>query len=221
MSLDAPAVQRLRLDYVKGKPLRFVSHLDMLRLWERACRRAGLPIAHTQGFNPRPRIALACPLPTGVTSRAEKVDLFLTARLEPGEVMRRLHAVLPLGVEIFAVAEVALTEPALMSLSATVDYQAAVEWPGSAADLDAHLRAFLAQEAVVRERERKGRDAHYDLRPLVERLWVVGQHEGRYILGMRLKSGPQGTGRPDEVLKALGLWESARGLERTAIVFAP
>ncbi|GAB4401336.1 MAG: hypothetical protein Kow00123_10420 [Anaerolineales bacterium] len=218
MSLDAPAVQRLRLDYAKGEPLRFVSHLDMMRLWERACRRARLPIAHTQGFNPRPRIALACPLPTGVTSRAEKVDLFLTARLDPREVLRRLHAVLPAGVEVFGVAEVTLTEPALMSLPATVEYQARVEWDGPAANLEACLRAWLAQGSVVRQRERKGRAGEYDLRPLVEHLWVVGQSGGRFVVGMRVKSGPQGTGRPDEVLKSLGLWDSARGLERTAVV---
>lgn len=219
MSLDAPAVQRLRLDYVKGEPLRFVSHLDMLRLWERACRRARLPVAHTQGFNPRPRIALACPLPTGVTSRVEKVDLFLTLRLDPRDVLRRLNAVLPVGAEVFRVQEVALTEPALMSLTAVVDYEAAVAWQGSAADLDARLREWLAQPSVTRQRERKGRADEYDLRPLVERLWVVGQSEGRFVVGMRLRSGPQGTGRPDEVLKSLGLWDAARGLERTGLVF--
>lgn len=219
MSLDAPAVQRLRLDYVKGEPLRFVSHLDMLRLWERACRRARLPVAHTQGFNPRPRIALACPLPTGVTSRAEKVDLFLTLRLDPRDVLRRLNAVLPVGAEVFRVQEVALTEPALMSLTAVVDYEAAVAWQGSAADLDARLREWLAQPSVMRQRERKGRADEYDLRPLVEHLWVVGQSEGRFVVGMRLRSGPQGTGRPDEVLKSLGLWDAARGLERTGLVF--
>lgn len=220
MSLDAPAVQRLRLDYAKGEPLRFVSHLDMLRLWERACRRARLPIAHTQGFNPRPRIALACPLPTGVTSRVEKVDLFLTERMDPREVLRRVNAALPAGVEVRAAEEVALTEPALMSLQATVEYQAAVEWEGSAASLEARLRDWLARESVRRQREKKGRADEYDLRPLVEHLWVVGQSEGRYIIGMRVKSGPQGTGRPDEVLKSLGLWEAAWGLERTAVAFA-
>lgn len=219
MSLDAPAVQRLRLDYAKGEPLRFVSHLDMLRLWERACRRARLPIAHTQGFNPRPRIALACPLPTGVTSRAEKVDLFLTARLDPREVLQRLNAVLPAGVEVYGVEEVALAGPALMSLPALVEYRAAVAWPGAAADLDARLRDWLAQSSVMRRREKKGRTDEYDLRPLVEHLWVVGQSEGRFIVGMRLRSGPQGAGRPDEVLKSLGLWDTARGVERTAAVF--
>lgn len=219
MSLDAPAVQRLRLRYAKGEPLRFVSHLDMLRLWERGCRRARLPIAHTHGFNPRPRISLACPLPTGVTSRAEVVDLFLAERLEAGDVLRRLNAVLPPGVEIFGAEEVALTEPALMSRAGVVEYQARVQWGGSAADLDARLREWLAQPSAVRRREKKGRADEYDLRPLVEHLWIVGQAEGQFILGMRLRTGPPGTGRPDEVLRALGLWDSARGLVRTGIAW--
>jgi len=71
---------------------------------------------------------------------------------------------------------------------------------------------------VIRERTRKDRKDTYDLRPLVESLWLIGRTGEDWTLGMRLHSGPNGTGRPDEMLKALGLWEDARGAERTALL---
>ena len=218
MSIGGQPVQRLRLEYTKGEPLRYASHLDMMRVWERAFRRAGLPIAHTQGFNPRPRIGMVCPLPTGVTSRAELLDVFLTEELDAGEVLRKLNGTLPAGVDVLSVHEVSLGLPALMALTAVVEYQSRVRWSGTSESLEAMLQEWMAQQSVLRERTRKDRKDTYDLRPLVESLWLVGRLGEEWVLGMRLRSGPNGTGRPDEMLKALGLWEDARGVERSALL---
>ncbi len=218
MSLTDDPVQRVRLQYEKGEPLRYASHLDMLRLWERALRRADLPVAHSRGYNPRPRIGMACPLPTGVTGRAELLDVLLTRRLDTGEVVKRLNRVLPKGVRVIRGWEAALRGPALMALKGAAEYQALIRWDASAEALEAKLRDWAAQHAVVRERRRKGRMRTYDLRPLVERLWVVGRRGAHWVVGMRLKAEPGATGRPDEVLKALELWDEARGVERTALV---
>ena len=64
-------MHRLRLKFSRGEKLKYLSHLDLMRLWERALRRAGLPAAYSEGFSPHPRISLASPLAVGVTSRAE------------------------------------------------------------------------------------------------------------------------------------------------------
>lgn len=64
-------MNRIRFRYARGKELRFLSHLDMLRLFQRAMRRAGLPLAYTLGFSPRPRLSLAAPLPVGATASRE------------------------------------------------------------------------------------------------------------------------------------------------------
>jgi radical SAM-linked protein len=213
----ASAVQRLRLRYAKGESLRYISHLDLMRLWERAFRRADLPVAHTQGFNPRPRILMACPLPTGVTSRGEVLDVLLTQRLDSMRVLESLRAALPAGIETLQMQEVPLGSPALMAMRAVVEYQARIETDASAQSLEARLSEWMAQDTVVRERQRKGRTAEYDLRPLVERLWLVGRDGDAWIIGMRLKAEPGGTGRPDEMLKALNLWEDAGTIERTAL----
>jgi radical SAM-linked protein len=218
VSISGQPLQRLRLEYTKGESLRYVSHLDMMRLWERAFRRADLPVAHTQGFNPRPRIGMACPLPTGITSRAELLDVFLIECLDAGEVLRRLNRIMPAGVEVLRVQEVALGLPALMSLAAKVEYQSRVRWTEPPGSLEAKLKEWLAQNSAVRERQKKVRRDTYDLRPLVDHLWVVEREGEEWVIGIRLLSGPEGTGRPDEMLKALGLWEDAQGVERTALL---
>jgi radical SAM-linked protein len=220
VSIDGEALQRLRIAYTKGEPLRYISHLDMMRLWERTFRRAELPVAHTQGFNPRPRIGMACPLPTGVTSRAELLDVFLTEWMDVAEVMRRLSDHLPGGMEVLRMDDVGLRMPALMSLAAVVEYQCHVLWDKPTDSLEAKLLEWMAQTSVMRERQRKGRRDTHDLRPLVERLWVIGPSGESWVIGMRLRSDPEGTGRPDEVLKALGLWDGATGVERTALLLS-
>ena len=218
MSLTDAPVQRIRLQYEKGEAVRYVSHLDMLRLWERALRRAGLPVAHSRGYNPRPRTGMASPLATGVTGCGELLDVFLAQRVGVVETVKKLNATLPGGVSVHRGWDVALKGPALMAMNAVAEYRAVVQWGGDAEALEAALRDWMAQDSAVRERRRKGRMRAYDLRPLVESLWVVGRTEDGWIVGMRLTAKPSATGRPDEVLKSLGLWEVARGIERTTLV---
>jgi len=69
--------QRLRITFAKGETLKYISHLDLARAWERALRRAGVPLAYSQGFNPRPKMAFAAALPVGYTATAEMVDILL------------------------------------------------------------------------------------------------------------------------------------------------
>ena len=70
-------MHRLRLKFSRGEQLKFLSHLDLMRLWERAFRRAGMELAYSEGFSPHPRISLAAPLSVGITSIAELMDVFL------------------------------------------------------------------------------------------------------------------------------------------------
>ena len=96
--MDEPTlaqVQRLRVRFGADGALRYVSHLDVMRVWERVCKRAGLPLSHSQGFSPRPKIALAAPLAVGMTSEAELIDLLLARYVEPAEARAALEAQAP------------------------------------------------------------------------------------------------------------------------------
>jgi radical SAM-linked protein len=98
-------VQHLLVRYAKRGKMRFASHLDVARAFERGVRRAGLPVAHSAGFTPHPKISYADGIPTGVASEAEYLSLGLTSRQEAHAVAERLNAALPDGIDVIAVTE--------------------------------------------------------------------------------------------------------------------
>src|ERR1700751_2824053 len=100
-----PAIQHLLVRYAKRGKMRFASHLDVARAFERSVRRAGLPIAYSSGFTPHPKISYAGGAPTGVASEAEYLSLTLTSRTEADAVRERLNAALPDGIDVIAVTE--------------------------------------------------------------------------------------------------------------------
>ena len=94
---------RVRATYTKGSEVRFISHLDLIRVFERAIRRADLPIAYSQGFNPRMKIKYGRALKVGETSQSEPLELGFEANIPEEEVLDRLNRVLPDGVKILTV----------------------------------------------------------------------------------------------------------------------
>ncbi|MBI3973404.1 MAG: DUF2344 domain-containing protein [Chloroflexi bacterium] len=121
----AAPMQRVRLTFAKNAPIRFISHLDVVRLWERTFRRARLPLAYTLGFTPHPRLAFAAPLALGATGGAELVDVYLAEHLDPAALAARLRECLPPGCEVIAAREVQLQGPALMALVRWAEYRVA------------------------------------------------------------------------------------------------
>ncbi len=136
-----PAVQRLRLRYAKRGRLRFASHRDFQRSFERALRRADVPMAYSAGFSPHPRISYANAAPTGAASEAEYLEIAVTRRCEPGRVRAALDEALPPGLDVVEVVE-AHTPGFADRLEASVWR---VELPGVSPDDAADaLAAFLA-----------------------------------------------------------------------------
>jgi radical SAM-linked protein len=89
-------MQRLRLRFSRGARLKYISHLDLIRLWHRAFRRAGLELAYSEGFNPHPRIQIAAPLPLGVTGESELMDVVFARAYMPQSVMSSVMPSFPL-----------------------------------------------------------------------------------------------------------------------------
>lgn len=108
-----PVVQRLRVRYTKTGRLRFTSHRDFARAFERALRRAGVPMAYSAGFSPHPKISYAGAAPTGVASLAEYLEIGLAREVEPDRVREALDAALPAGLDIVAVVALAGERTAL------------------------------------------------------------------------------------------------------------
>ncbi|GEL16820.1 TIGR03936 family radical SAM-associated protein [Pseudonocardia asaccharolytica] len=144
-----PTVQRIRVRFAKRGRLRFLSHRDIARSFERAVRRAGVPVAHSHGFSPHPRISWLGAAPTGAASEAEYLEIGLTRELDPAGLVAELDAALPAGLDVLA-AVVAEPPPLADRINAS---RWRMELPGVAvAELTAAVDALLARDSVVVER---------------------------------------------------------------------
>jgi len=207
---------RCRITFGKTGVLRYTSHLDLARTWERVLRRAGVPLIYSQGFNPRPQIQLAAALPLGCESRAEVLDIFLESDVlpEPDELLSQIKRTLPEGLMVYSIKAVDYHAPALQTLRSTATYEVILGDDVSIRELQQRIDDLLAQLTILRRRRKK----EYDLRPLIVHMEV---HPGSpLVLQMQLVSSQQeGTGRPDEVLEALGLDSLDAKITRTNMTF--
>jgi radical SAM-linked protein len=209
--------QRLRITFAKGEEVKYISHLDMMRLWERALRRAQAPLLYSKGYNPRPKISIAAPLAVGFTGQREVMDLILERPITPADLATSVRKQLPSGITLVEVEEVYAALPSLQSQVRSAEYRVVVEARETQEKIEERL-AVLWNSAHL-PRERRGRK--YDLRPLIEKLWLEVKREEEYVLGMRLRIDEQGTGRPDEVVTELGLAEAVKAIERIQLYFTP
>jgi radical SAM-linked protein len=189
-----------------------------MRFWERALRRAGLMVAYSEGFSPHPQIALGSPLPVGTTGEAELMDVFLAEAVTPEEFARCLRPQLPPGVTLGEVCEVPVNLPSLQSQLRAAEYRVTMPEGSDPGALEAAVQDFLARDSVPWEHRREKEVKRYDLRPLVERLEVEpGRRPPRLL--MRLRADPGATGRPDQVVAALG-YPSPERVHRLALILA-
>lgn len=206
---------RVRITFTKQGALRFIGHLDLHRLWERAMRRADLPIAYSQGFHPQPKISLAAALPLGFSSRGEVLDVRLNEELSIEDISARLQEALPPDVKIVDVRAVDERAPALQTRVLSAAYNVHLTEPVDGSELTRRVETLMNSESLIRER----RDKSYDLRPLIEMISVVTEADGKVWLKMTLAAREGATGRPEEVLSALGIEPDTARVERTRLIF--
>jgi radical SAM-linked protein len=208
----AGARQRVRLRFRKDGPLRWLSHHDLLRTFERLLRRTHLPIRQTQGFNPHPRIVFALSLPLGVVGRAEVVDIELDEETDPAEVCARLQAQCPPGLDFLA----ARTVPSNAGVHVSGLCYGLLIPAERVVTTRQRMEAIQAGEPCWVERS-KPAPRRLDVRPFVRELRL---DETTGWLEIDLWLLPAGTARPDEVLSVLGLGdllEAGAVLERTRL----
>jgi radical SAM-linked protein len=167
---QAPVVQRIRLRYAKRGPMRFTSHRDFARAFERAILRAGVPIAYSQGFTPHPKVSYASAAPTGVASEAEYLEIGLRAYVDPTELVKALDAALSPGLDVLDAVEATGG-----SLADRIDASWwRLELPGVPVEAARHaVEAFLAAPEVPVERLTKQGRRTLDARAPVVRLTVA------------------------------------------------
>lgn len=220
--MQAEYVQRLRINYSKIGPTRFISHLDLARAWERTLNRAHIPMAYSQGFNRRPRLQMAAPLPLGYTSDCELVDIWLKEEMTPEQVAAQLTPTMPPGIVLNGIAEVALKQAALQTLTREATYRVTLPFAEvDSAEIAHRIDALLARQQVLRQRRgKKYRGKQYNLRPLILDLAPAPPEDDAPVLTMRLQLSEGKAGRPDEVLAAIDLDPLAARVHRTSLTLA-
>ncbi len=199
--------QKIRFRFTKRGEVRFLSHLELAHLFYRASKRADIPLCHSEGFHPMPRIVFAGALPVGVESLIEIVDMELEGQLTPLEVMERLNPMLPQGIKIIEAEEVPLSSTPSSLLHRSV-YWIPLDPLLSKEEVMTKIKKVLEKREFIIHQERKEKRRSVDVRPLIERMEVrengkrseKGQNWGIELV---LRNEGRRTAKPSEIIGAL------------------
>lgn len=184
-----------RVRFTKTGRMRFLSHHDLLRLFERALRRTGLPLRMTEGYNPHPILSFPTALGLGIESLDEVMEFELSSWVAPRAIQAQLAAQLPEGMGVTSVETFSRQARSFVDF---VEYEASA--PGQGRGLEGRIRDFLARREVRVERKSDKSSKEVEIRQYVLAL----EHEGETLF-LRIRITDAGTARPEEVLRALGL----------------
>lgn len=194
------ALRRIRLTYSKLNDARFLGHLELSSLFARAVRRAGIPVRYSAGFHPAPRIIFSPPIPLGMESMEEFLDIEIEGYMASGEAKDRLNLELPEGIRIIEAVDVPAASPAITSAVTKAEYE--IEEAGGSTlkgikgQGSEGLRDFMEKDVFLFRKERTGRE--YDIRPLIERLEAADNK-----LEMTIRTGKEGSIKPGELAQVI------------------
>jgi radical SAM-linked protein len=211
-------MQRLRIKFRRGAEVKYISHLDIMRLWQRALNRAGMALAYSEGFHPHPKISLAAPLAVGVTSEAELMDITLTREASPHFFTAAVNQQLPDGFEILQVIPVAESLPSLQAQVRFAEYTVELETEKMQPEVASAIASLLSLKNLPWQHQRDTGPRRYDLRALIDDLWLVDGSAESGTVGMRLRCDSSGSGRPEQVAAALGFEQYPKSIHRTRLI---
>ncbi|MHB1421038.1 MAG: TIGR03936 family radical SAM-associated protein [Bacillota bacterium] len=202
-------MKRIRIEFGKGKEAQYISHLDTIKMFERALRRASIPMAFSEGFNRHPKLSFGSALPVGITSEREYLDVQLDEDMSTEEMHARLSSQLPPGITIHRMVEVPINAPALMATINLASYEvkAELQHPEQQENLESAIDQLMHAEQLIMERKTPKGNRQLDLRPGLYRL--EGQVlNGGICMQMLVITGNNGNVRPEEVVGAFKKYTS-------------
>jgi len=190
-----------RIKYAKRRALRFISHLDTMRALKRAIARAEIPVAFSEGFNPRPKISVGPALPLGCESECELAEIALTRMLAPDKLHGLLEAALPEGLALLETLRVGPPMPKLSS-ACSVRYMIELPEDKTREDADSLVKAFNEKDSALVERKRKDKDSVVDVKQFVSRAGVEYVRDSAW-LSVEIELSERGTCNPMEAAQAV------------------
>jgi radical SAM-linked protein len=208
-------MKRFRIKYAKIEALKYTIGLEIQKIWERSLRRGHLPVAYSQGFHPQARLSQAAPLPLGFTSLSEWIDIWFQDEMITEDLSKALPIVVPPGIDIISVEEIQLSTPTMQNNVTSAAYHVILLKDYDRIELQNQVTRLLEAVSIPRIRRQK----EYDLRTLIEELFVSKDENNWPILIMKLAARPGATGRPEEVMLEMGLDPMESRIEKTETFF--
>lgn len=168
---------KYRIKYTKGPELRFVSHLDMMRIFQRAIKRAGLPIGYSHGFNPHQLMSFANPLSLGMTSIGEYCDVEFVREENENEIMKKLNDVMNDGIEVLNVTRMAQTAQNAMASISACEYEVYFNELMDADTVNKYAYDFFNQKEIIAMKKTKNNCRETDIRPDIFALKDISDEE--------------------------------------------
>jgi len=203
----------VRLRFSKRGKVRFISHRDVARAFERAFRIEQLPLAFTAGFVPRPKVSFGLALSVGYESDAEYLDVELAEAADIERWPAQLSAALPEGIDVTGVAALAERAPALQEAVTVVEYCLGLTG-GDVNRVTAAVEAALGSPRLEVPRRKKGREVVEDIRPALRAMTVTGDVDGRVVVDLAVSTQPR-SARPSEIIAAVDEHLTAEHVLRT------
>ncbi|MGH7428598.1 MAG: TIGR03936 family radical SAM-associated protein, partial [Candidatus Methylomirabilaceae bacterium] len=227
------SLQRIRFVFQKRGDLRFLSHLELMKALSRALRRAQIPMAYSQGYNPQPKLSVALALPVGVEGWRELADVELQSRIAPSELVERVNRHFTSELHLLSAGEVPLSAPSLTPSVREATYEIWLPLNGWGPEVTSRLASptlcddWMARASIPVSVQRKEKVVEVDARPLILELATLPEEGGALRWGLRLKTGQGTSVRPQSIMACLVKealhgqvpgWETKLRVARTALV---
>ncbi|MBC7088385.1 MAG: DUF2344 domain-containing protein [Tissierellales bacterium] len=203
---------KIRAKYTKLGYLKYLSHLDLIRLFNRSLTRTNLPVKFSEGYNPHPKLSLGNPLPLGIESMCEYFDIELTENISPNDFMITLNKVLPKDIKIIEAFEIDEFTPSISTSICISVYDLVVDTVNLDEEVDYNLEItkFLNLENIeIEKKKKKGRNkitAKVNIRPFLHKLSVEKIEKNIVKFNATVMTGEKGNIKPIELLKAIDFY---------------
>ena len=205
-------MSRYVIEFAKQGYIKYISHLDMQRLFKRAFKRAGIPIEYSQGYNPHPKIGFAQPLALGYTACQEYLEFNTTESIELTRVISELREAMPQGVDIININELDIPQKSLASaiISAVYEVKLPITYKLRHKELESYLEGYLNQEEIIaQKREKKTKKlVDKDIKSQIRSIIVTERGDGYSALEMELDTGSSSNLSPEQVINSFAKYSS-------------
>ena len=198
---------KLRVKFIKTDLMKFISHLDLLRLMERALRRAGVKLAFSQGFNPHPKISFATAVPIGLSSEGEYMDIELDESVEMNDFIESVNGQLPQGIKIISAKSIEIKSPAVMAIIDASSYivDCPLEGHVTKEAIEIAMKSFMDQEEIVIQKAPKKNSRagvkEINIKEFIFNVELLEYHGSAITLKMNLATGSKGNLKPEILIE--------------------